>query len=107
LHFVACVEEEAKVIESTINSIGSFLFDPNPPYYTVKVQFNRLQYIWSVTLFEVNTGDEVVNTIIDGGDPPPLPTTPYAIYNGAKSPKYFGAKPDLAELAEWLAKSLK
>lgn len=107
LHFVACVEEEAKVIESAINSIGSFLFDPNPPYYTVKVQFNRLQYIWSVTLFEVSTGDEIGKTIIEGGDPPPLPTTPYGIYNGAKSPKYFGIKPDLAELADWLAESLK
>ncbi|HXQ39283.1 MAG TPA: hypothetical protein VN843_35110, partial [Anaerolineales bacterium] len=102
MHYVACIEEDSKIVESVIHTESSYFFNPNPPYTKIKVEFNRIQYFWTVTLRKVDTGKEVESTMVEGKDPPPFPTDPWEIAAAVTSPQYFGPKPDLADLAEWL-----
>lgn len=102
LHFVACVDEDTKVVGSAVHAVGSFVFDPGAPYGLVQVLYERHQYVWNVSLRKADTGEEFALTLIEGGEPPPLPNTTQQIYEGAKNPQYFGPKPDIADLAGWL-----
>jgi hypothetical protein len=107
MHYVTCIQEESKVAGTAVHPISSSAFDPNPPFSTVQVQYKSIQYMWAVTLRKVDTGTEAETTVILGGDPPLLPSTPSEIYAGAGSPNYYGAKPSLADLADWLEAVLK
>jgi hypothetical protein len=107
MHYVACVEEESKVAGTAVHPISSSAFDPNPPFSTVQVVYKSFQYTWNVSLREVDSGREAKSTVILGGDPPLLPSTPSEIYAGATSPNYYGRKPDLADLADWLETALR
>jgi hypothetical protein len=107
LHYVACVIEDTKVVGAAVHAIGSFYFDPNLPYFLVPVNYERHQYIWTVSLRETETGDEFTTTTLEGGDPPPLPITTQEIYRNAKNPLFFGPKPGIADLADWLLTAIK
>ncbi len=103
LHYVVCVEENTKVIGSTKHTLYASSAGFRP------YLFERLQYVWIVTMRKTDTGEEVATTIIEGGDPPPFPTTDWEIYTAAfnGSTQYFGQKPDLADLVNWIAGILK
>lgn len=107
MHYVACIEEDTKIVNSVILTYSSYFFDPNPPYTYIKVQFNRLQYIWAVTLRKVDTGKEIESTIVKGKEPPPIPTDPWERAAAVKNPQFFGPKPDVANLAAWLLTVMK
>jgi tetratricopeptide (TPR) repeat protein len=102
LHFVACIGEDTKVVGSAVHAVGSFVFNPGAPYSLVQVKYERHQYIWTVSLRKADTGEEFAVTLIEGGEPPSLPSTTQQIYEGATNPLYFGPKPDVADLADWL-----
>jgi len=102
LHYVACIEEDAKVVGTTIHSLSSSVFGLTCPCSSIAVQYTRIQYIWVVTLRDVETGRDVNTISIEGGEPPPFPTDPAGIVERAKNPRYEGPKPDVGDLADWL-----
>jgi tetratricopeptide (TPR) repeat protein len=103
LHYVVCIEENSRVGGSTIHNIYATAAGFKP------YLFERLQYTWTVTLRKTDTGEETATTIIEGGDPPQLPTIYWDIYVAARSgsTQYFGPKPDFAELVNWLSSVIK
>ncbi len=109
LHYIACVEEENQLLESAAHAVGSYVFFSleEVPFRMIKVRYERRQYVWIVTLREIATGRETKTTSITGGEPPPLPATDYEIYSAAKSPIFFGQKPNFADLVTWLAETLR
>lgn len=107
LHYVACIEEDTKVVGTATHGVGSFYFDPGAPYSLVQIRYERHQYIWLVSLRATKTGEETASTIIEGGEPPPLPSTTQEIYQNARKPLFFGDKPDVVDLADWLLMAIK
>lgn len=107
LHYVACVEEDTKVVGTATHGVGSFYFDPGAPYSLVQIRYERHQYIWLISLRETKTGEEITSTLIEGGEPPPLPSTTQEIYQNARKPLFFGDKPDVEDLADWLLMAIK
>jgi hypothetical protein len=104
LHYVACIEQDTKVVSATTYPISALEFDPSARPGVVNVQYVRSQYFWNVTLREIDTGNEMETTLIEGGDPPPIPTNFIA---DIRNPFYFGPKPDIANLADWLLTIIK
>lgn len=107
LHYVACVEEDTKIVGTATHGVGSFYFDPGAPYGLVQIRYERHQYVWMVSLRETKTGGETTSTIIEGGEPPPLPSTTQEIYQNARKPLFFGDKPNVEDLADWLLMAIK
>jgi len=96
LHYVVCLDEETKLVGSATHRI-----------YKDSLLFVQIQYFWNVSLRRVETGNEINQTQILGGKPPPLPTDPAEIMAGVANPSYFGPKPDVSDLAGWLNTAVK
>jgi hypothetical protein len=64
----------------------------------VQITYASFQYVWNVTLRKIDTGKESQTTIIEGGNPTALAVEniDFTTYN------YFGPKPDIADLADWI-----
>lgn len=107
LHYIACVDEDTKVVGAATHGVGSFYFDPGAPYSLIQIRYERHQYIWMVSLRETKTSEEKASTTIAGGEPPPLPSTTQEIYQNARKPLFFGEKPDIEDLADWLLMVIK
>jgi len=104
LHYVACVEEDSKIASTTTYPISTRAFNPNASPGVVNVQFVRTQYLWNIILRETGTGKEIEATLIEGDDPPPIPAN---YFDHIRNPFYFGPKPDVVILADWLLTVMK
>jgi len=70
---------------------------------TVQITYANFQYIWNVVLRKVDSGEEVETTVIEGVKPAPL-----VDYNiEVQTFNYFGAEPNIADLAEWMQTVMK
>jgi len=96
LHYAACVEEDTKVVGTLTLPISTTLFGGPPG--VVQITYANFQYIWNVVLRKVDTGEVVEESVIEGEEPAPLVdyNIDFSTYN------YFGAKPDVADLADWI-----
>ncbi len=103
LHYVVCIEENTKVVGSTSRRL--YATEAGFRQYV----FERLQYSWTTSLRQMNTGDESATTIIEGGDAPPFPAAEWDYYVAARSgsTQYFGPKPEFADLVTWLSLAIK
>jgi tetratricopeptide (TPR) repeat protein len=89
LHYVTCVEE----IEKEIQTCG--------PYVPGNGTLYRLRYDWAVTVYNVATGDILNSQTFSGGDPPACKKK--ELFNkGVKVKKSYGSKPTVDQVAEWL-----
>lgn len=105
MHYVACITEDTKIVGRESHFLRDIQLYPNLPPVSFNRFFNRVQYFWIVSLREINTGKEYKITTIDGGDPPPI--DPNSLIEYMNSPYFFGTKPDIADLANWLLPYLK
>ncbi len=96
LHYVACVEEDNRVVGTLTVPVSSREFGGGPGV-TVTTYAN-FQYFWKVVLRKIESGEEVETTTIDGVKPAKLEvfTINFKQYN------YFGPKPSIADLADWI-----
>ena len=96
LHYVACVDEETKVAGTLTLPVSTRTFGGGPG--TVQVTYANYQYVWNVVLREIDTGKDVETTMIEGAKPATL-----AIENiDLTTFDYFGSKPDIVDLADWV-----
>jgi tetratricopeptide (TPR) repeat protein len=96
LHYVACIEEDTKVSGTLTLPISTLTFGGGPG--VVQITYANFQYFWNVVLRKIETGKDVEETIIEGVEP--LALVDYNI--DATTFNYFGAKPDIADLADWI-----
>jgi tetratricopeptide (TPR) repeat protein len=101
LHYVACIEQDSRVVGTLRLPISTTQF--GGPLGVVQIDYNNLQYIWDVVLREIDNGDEKSTTVIEGDEPPIL--IPYNIE--IHTFNYFGPKPNIADLADWILSVIK
>lgn len=101
LHFVACVEDDTKLVGTLTLPISNTLFGGSPG--VTQITYANFQYIWNVVLRKVDTGEDVKETVVEGVKPAPLVdyNIDFATYN------YFGAKPKITDLADWIQTVIK
>jgi len=96
LHFAACIEEDTRVVGTLTLPISTLMF--GGPRGTVQITYSNFQYFWNVVLRNVETGEVVEESVIDGEEPAAL-----VDYNiDARTFNYFGAKPKIMDLADWI-----
>ncbi|HKI54384.1 MAG TPA: hypothetical protein VJ987_09675, partial [Anaerolineales bacterium] len=96
LLFVFCVEENTKLVGTLTLPISTTMFGGGPG--TVQITYANYQYIWNVVLREVSTGEEVTAFVIEGEEPAEL--IPFNI--DVTTYSYFGSKPDIADLVDFI-----
>lgn len=101
LHYVACVDEEPRVVGTLRLPISTTTFGGPPG--VVQITYVNYQYVWNVTLRQVETGEQTDTTILEGVKPADL--IPFNITATVFS--YYGAKPDVAKLAEWIQSAIE
>jgi len=101
LHYVACIEEDTKVSGTLTLPISNTQFGGSPG--VTQITYANFQYFWNVVLKDVESGKEVETTIIEGIKPADL--IPFNI--DIPTFNYFGAKPDIADLADWILTVIK
>ncbi len=92
MHYVACIDD---VVSKTIQYVEFYGF-----------QMFRFKESWAISLRDAATGKIVEEHLLEGDDPDPMPTDPYAIAQGGKIQRYFG-RPDMEYLATWLLTVMK
>lgn len=98
LHYVACVEEGSKTIESRYHRV-ILLRTSRGYYYTIVQQF-RAQLLWNINLLKTDTMESVAKKTFAGDMPPP--------FSEEDTGNYFsGPPPAIAELEEWLLSIIK
>ncbi|MBK9007049.1 MAG: hypothetical protein IPM31_08635 [Anaerolineae bacterium] len=105
MHYVACITEDTKIIGREPHLLKNVPLYSNLPPVSFHLYFNRVQFFWTVSLREISTGKEYKVTTIDGGEPPPI--DPNSLIDHMNNPYFFGARPDIADLAGWLLQYLK
>lgn len=93
LHYAACIEEEAKLVGTLTLPISTTQFGGPPG--VVQVTYGNYQYIWNVVLRYVYSGEEILSVVIEGV--PPADLIPFNIE--VRTFSYYGARPDIEELA--------
>jgi len=96
LHFVACVEEDSRIVGTLTLPISAVMFGGPPG--VLQITYANRQYIWNVVLREINTGEIVGESVITGEEPAAL--VDYQL--DLRTFNYFGAKPKIADLADWI-----
>jgi tetratricopeptide (TPR) repeat protein len=87
LHYVACVEEKEKDAGSCPYKAGHTLY--------------RLRYEWTVTLYNVVTGNIFNSQVFTGGAPPECKSNEL-FTKGVTYKKSYGSKPTVDKIAAWL-----
>jgi tetratricopeptide (TPR) repeat protein len=97
LHYVACIEMTTKTLAK--ETIGPW------------VTFVREKYGWNVTLKAISTGNATAKTVLEGGEPPPLPKVTWGnVFDYLLGGSFYrsrGTLPDVVELANWMLKQMK
>jgi tetratricopeptide (TPR) repeat protein len=93
LHYAACIDEDTKLVGTLTLPISTTQFGGPPG--VVQVTYGNYQYVWNVVLRYVYTGEEILLTVIEGV--PPADLIPFNI--DATTFSYYGARPDIEELA--------
>lgn len=101
LYYVACTEEDNRIVETLRLPISTTTFGGGPG--VVQIDYNNYQYIWNVVLREIATGKEVKATVLEGAKPAKL--IPFNIT--ATTFNYFGPKPDIADLVDWIQTAIQ
>ncbi len=100
MHYVACIED-------TVKSIQFFKF--------YRFLMDRKIYVWNVTLRLVETGEVIGRTSIEGGVPILVPIPDKMTQTWGKDnidhnqiyQPFFGTRPNIIELANWLLRAMK
>ena len=97
LHYTACIDEDTKLVGTLTLPISATQFGGPPG--VVQITYANYQYVWNVVLRYVDTGDEILTTVIEGV--PPADLIPFNIDITTFS--YFGARPNIEDLANLIA----
>lgn len=101
LHYAACIEEDTRLVGSLTLPISNTQFGGPPG--VIQITYGNYQYIWNVVLRRSDSGDEVGNTVIEGVEPAAL--IPFNINITTFS--YFGSKPHIEDLADWILSEIE
>ena len=93
LHYAACIDEDTKLVGTLTLPISTTQFGGPPG--VVQVTYGNYQYFWNVVLRYVDTGEEILSVVIEGI--PPADLIPFNI--DVRTFSYYGARPDIEELA--------
>ena len=97
LHFAACIDEDTKLVGTLTLPISTTQFGGPPG--VVQITYANYQYVWNLVLRYVDTGEEMLSTVIEGV--PPADLIPFNIDITTFS--YFGARPNIEDLANLIA----
>ena len=104
LHYAACIEEDTRRVEELTIYVDAKIYCARC-VGTAQRYFQSFQYFWNVSLRKIDGGDKVGATAIDGDKPVKL--DPLNINTDARFYSFFGAKPDIEDLADWIEAIIK
>ncbi len=95
-HYLACVQEKEQTVDVDVENA---LYRLPDGYLVIPIDRRyRIKTIWTITVRESDTGEELATKVFEGGNPPPFPGKGAGTGNGI----FKGTPPDINAILQWL-----